>query len=132
MALLAKQGWRLLRHSYCLLARVYKARYYPNGCFLSAQLGSNPSFTRRSLLGSRGLLHSGIGWRIGVGTSVNIWNDSWLLGPRDGRLSRRSIDTRYTFVFDLISATNFALNEMVVHHVASKDQAARILSIPLV
>lgn len=84
VALLAKQGLRLLTQLDYLLTHVLKAKYFPNGCFLLACMGFNPSFTWCSLMGARGLLHLGTGWRISIGESVNIWNDHWILGLRDG------------------------------------------------
>lgn len=39
LTLLGKQGWRLLTQTESLVAKVYKARYYPQGNFLSAKLG---------------------------------------------------------------------------------------------
>ncbi|MBA0730526.1 hypothetical protein Golax_025872 [Gossypium laxum] len=44
-------------------------------------LGSYPSYTWRSLWITRGLLEKGLGWRVGTGTSISIWNDCWLPGP---------------------------------------------------
>lgn len=41
--LLGKQGWRLINNTDSLVARMYKARYYPKGNFLSAQLRGSPS-----------------------------------------------------------------------------------------
>lgn len=44
VALLGKQGWRLIVHLNMLVSRVYKARYYPNDNFLNAKIGTNPSY----------------------------------------------------------------------------------------
>ena len=44
LAMLAKQGWRLLMNPNSLVARVYKAKYYPHGGVLNASLGSRPSY----------------------------------------------------------------------------------------
>ncbi|XP_024043083.1 uncharacterized protein LOC112099827 [Citrus clementina] len=49
-ALVAKQGWRLVRYPNSLMARVMKARYYKNSTFWNAKVGSNPSFIWRSIL----------------------------------------------------------------------------------
>ena len=48
LAMLAKQGWRLLMNPNSLVARVYKAKYYPHGDVLNASLGSRPSYAWRS------------------------------------------------------------------------------------
>jgi hypothetical protein len=80
-ALLAKQGWRLLKFPKSLVARVMKAKYYPEGDFLTAQLGRRPSFAWRSIFQARRVVEEGMLWRIGDGESVWIWKDKWLLPP---------------------------------------------------
>uniref|UniRef100_A0A803NXZ1 Reverse transcriptase domain-containing protein n=1 Tax=Cannabis sativa TaxID=3483 RepID=A0A803NXZ1_CANSA len=45
----SKQGWRLLTNSSSLVVRVFQARYYTQGTFLDAELGSNPSYAWRSV-----------------------------------------------------------------------------------
>ncbi|KAA3482607.1 RNA-directed DNA polymerase reverse transcriptase family protein [Gossypium australe] len=62
LALLAKQGWKILRQPNCLFARVMKAKYFPKGEFMSARLGSYPSYTWRSIWGARQLLEKETGW----------------------------------------------------------------------
>ena len=49
LALLAKQGWRLQTCQSTLLYKVYKARYFSHGNFLTAELGNNPSFAWQSI-----------------------------------------------------------------------------------
>ncbi|KAH9647971.1 putative reverse transcriptase/RNA-dependent DNA polymerase [Citrus sinensis] len=46
--MLGKQGWRLLTNPNTLVARLLKARYYPNTSFAEAQLGSNPTILEGS------------------------------------------------------------------------------------
>jgi hypothetical protein len=75
-ALLAKQGWRLLKSPNSLAARILKAKYFPNGSFLKAKLGSKPSFAWRSIYDARDLLEAGLFWWIGNGKDVCIWGDS--------------------------------------------------------
>lgn len=43
LAMLAKQGWRLLKERNLLVSEVMKAKYYPRLCFLDAKVGANPS-----------------------------------------------------------------------------------------
>ena len=47
VALLAKQGWRLITCPDSLLSRVYEARYFPTSSFLEASIGNNPSYAWR-------------------------------------------------------------------------------------
>lgn len=48
-ALLAKQGWRLMKHKESLVARLLKARYFPRSTFIDAPVGSLSSYTWRSI-----------------------------------------------------------------------------------
>jgi hypothetical protein len=80
LALLAKQGWRLLTSPTSLFYRVYKAKYFPRCSFLKAKLGSNPSFIWRSILATRYIIQQGVQWKVGNGQSIDIWNNDW--GPQ--------------------------------------------------
>lgn len=56
IALLGKQGWHLMCNSESLVARVYKAMYYPRSSFLAVNMDSNPSFIWKSLMVAQDLL----------------------------------------------------------------------------
>jgi hypothetical protein len=49
MVMVAKQAWHLLNEPATLVARVYKARYFPTSSLLESNLGNNPSFAWRSI-----------------------------------------------------------------------------------
>jgi hypothetical protein len=49
-ALLAKQGWRLLKAPNSLCAKIMQEKYFPCGDFLSARLGRRPSYAWRSMI----------------------------------------------------------------------------------
>lgn len=49
LALLAKQGWRVIHIENSLLHRVWKAKYFPTSLFLEAELGKHSSFAWRGL-----------------------------------------------------------------------------------
>ncbi|KAA3461526.1 reverse transcriptase [Gossypium australe] len=49
VALLAKQGWGFMNNPNSLVAKVYKAKYFPNSTFINSSLGSNCSFTWKSM-----------------------------------------------------------------------------------
>jgi hypothetical protein len=80
-ALLAKQGWRIVKDQNSLVSHVLKAKYFPHNYFLVAEMGNRPSFVRRSLLSSKELLNEGLVWRIGDGSNIKIWQDKWLPTP---------------------------------------------------
>ena len=75
IAMLGKIGWKLCFASDTLVYRIFKAKYFPRGDFLKANLGSNPSFTWRSIFQSLPLLKQGVRWRIGNGTQIDVWTD---------------------------------------------------------
>ncbi|XP_031116576.1 uncharacterized protein LOC116020230 [Ipomoea triloba] len=78
VALLVKQGWRLLTTPNSLAGRLYKARYYPKSDFLEVSMGTNPSFCWRSIMAGQDILRKGCFRRIGNGHSTAIWKQSWL------------------------------------------------------
>ncbi|XP_062085599.1 uncharacterized protein LOC133791697 [Humulus lupulus] len=78
LAMLAKQGWRLLCKPDSLVGRVFKARYFPNSDFLSADLGQNPSFVWRSIWGAQDLVRLGVVRTIGNGDNTSITGHPWL------------------------------------------------------
>uniref|UniRef100_A0A803NPV8 Reverse transcriptase domain-containing protein n=1 Tax=Cannabis sativa TaxID=3483 RepID=A0A803NPV8_CANSA len=78
LAYLGKQGWRSITNENSLVAKLYKARYYPKGNFLSAELGPNPSFIWRSILEAKELLQAGLRRSICDGKTTSILNDHWL------------------------------------------------------
>ncbi|XP_045791311.1 uncharacterized mitochondrial protein AtMg00310-like [Trifolium pratense] len=73
-----KQSWRILTSPNILIAKLYKAKYYPNCSFLDSILGHNPSFVWRSICNSRFLIRAGFRWRIGDGNNIPLWNENWL------------------------------------------------------
>uniref|UniRef100_A0A2N9FBI7 Reverse transcriptase domain-containing protein n=1 Tax=Fagus sylvatica TaxID=28930 RepID=A0A2N9FBI7_FAGSY len=77
IALLAKQGWRLLTNTHSLFYKTFKAKYFSSGTFLQAKVGSNPSFLWRSFLAAREVLRDGMTWKVGNGRSIDIWLDKW-------------------------------------------------------
>lgn len=72
LAMLGKQGWRLMSKPESLVTKVYKVRYFPKGDFLESENGYNPSFIWRSLWKAKDLVKFGTRWRIGSGTKVQI------------------------------------------------------------
>lgn len=80
LALLGKQGWRLVVRDDSLVTKIFKARYYPNGSFLSSKLGSNPSFNWRSIIETQPIVRQGVRRMIGLGTYTSILKFSVVVG----------------------------------------------------
>lgn len=49
-----------------------------NSSFLGAKLGSNPSFIWHSIMEVQNTIKGGVRWRVGDGSSINIWYELWL------------------------------------------------------
>jgi hypothetical protein len=72
LAMLGKQGWRLMVNPDSLCARVLKGRYYHDGDFLSSTRKRHESHTWRAILAGCDVLSRGLIRRIGNGESTNI------------------------------------------------------------
>ncbi|XP_019150943.1 PREDICTED: uncharacterized protein LOC109147742 [Ipomoea nil] len=78
LALLGKQAWRLVTRPQTLVARVYKARYFPRCAFFDSKEGSNPSYIWRGLLAVKDVVREGCRRSIGNGLDTTIGNHAWL------------------------------------------------------
>lgn len=132
LSLLAKQGWRLLRNPNSLVAQLFKARYFPNCNFLDAVAQPGMSFTWRSILAGRKILHKGIRYQIGVGGNVSLWNDPWLPLPHSFKpFSAPMEGTESWMVSDIIDNANGEWVSSVIDELFTKEEANIILKIPL-
>lgn len=84
IAMLAKQGWRLMIEMNPLVTKIMKARYYPNMDFLWARIGDNPSYMWRSILAGQEVLRQGCRRNIGTGKDTFVWKDPWLPNVENG------------------------------------------------
>ncbi|KAL6228112.1 hypothetical protein ACLB2K_002066 [Fragaria x ananassa] len=128
-ALLAKQGWRLLRRPDALVARLLKAKYFSDTDFLHATCGSDPSFVWRSLLVGRDtVLKKGMRFTVGNGSSIKIWADPWLPLPHNFRpFSTPKEGTETWRVCDLMDEEAMEWVEHVVIELFTEEEAAMIL-----
>ncbi|XP_074293711.1 uncharacterized protein LOC141620847 [Silene latifolia] len=86
LALLGKQAWRLTTETESLWARFMKVRYYPNGDFLSSNIGNHPSYTWRGIHEAKEVLGLGLRRRIGNGLTTRVWGDAWVVPNQLGRV----------------------------------------------
>ena len=74
LAILAKQGWRLIQEQGSLLYGYFKVRYFPRGSFLEAIDVPNSSYVWKSLMAAQPILKNGCCWTVGDGSSICVTN----------------------------------------------------------
>ncbi|XP_062093901.1 uncharacterized protein LOC133799929 [Humulus lupulus] len=131
LALLSKQGWRLLCKPHSLVGRLFKARYYTNGSFLEAEMGSNPSYVWRSIFEARSLVVEGARLKVGNGSSIRMGHDPWL--PKATHRTPLSLHPELTnnLVQSLMIPVSLVWDRDLVRDIFSPEDAEIILSIPL-
>lgn len=77
-AFLAKISWRLLEKPKGLLGRILLSKYCPEGNLLCCSAPSSASHGWQSVLVGRNLLVKSLGWIVGDGATIKIWEDPWL------------------------------------------------------
>lgn len=130
LALVAKQGWRLLSNPTSLIARLYKALYFPRCYFLDADIGEVPSFSWRSIMEARPVLQAGVIWKVGSGTNINIWNDNWIPNTHYHTLIPH-VDCPYQVVAGLINHSTHYWDVCILQSLFSQEVVESILCIPL-
>ncbi|WVZ48964.1 hypothetical protein U9M48_000349 [Paspalum notatum var. saurae] len=129
LAMLAKQGWRIIHNAETVCARLLSAKYFPHGNILDAKPKRNMSYTWRSILQGLKLVKKGLIWRIRDGSSLNIWKDAWV--PRSW--SRQVITPRghsvLTRVSNLIDPSTGTWDEELVKEIFWEEDAELILSL---
>ncbi|GLT80072.1 hypothetical protein SLA2020_515330 [Shorea laevis] len=132
LAMLGKQGWRLLVNPESLVARLLKAKYYPRSDFLHAELKPSCSFTWRSICSASTLLKQGCRRLIGDGRSTDIWNDPWLPGHTQFYVqSPRPAGYELRYVCDLIDDDSHSWKHDLIQEIFNPHEAQLILSMPL-
>jgi hypothetical protein len=132
MALLAKQGWRIMQNEESLVAQVLKTKYFSKESFLSSRLGSNPSYVWRSIWGAKKLVQDGMIWRVGDGNSIKIWGDKWIDSTFSGMIqSPVRVLGKDAKVSELIDDSTKWWNFELIREVFQEDEAKRICSMTL-
>jgi hypothetical protein len=75
LVMLEKQIWSLAIEPESLCAQVLRAKYYPSGDLLRAELKKGALFTWQSLMAGMETFKRGHIWRVGNGDNINVWQD---------------------------------------------------------
>lgn len=78
VAFLAKISWRLLENPEGLLGRTLLSKYFPDGDLLNCKAPSSSSHGWQSILEGRDLLLKNLGWTVGDGADIKLWDEPWL------------------------------------------------------
>ncbi|CAL1353300.1 unnamed protein product [Linum trigynum] len=132
VAMLAKQAWKILQSPSAMLAKMYKARYHPQGSFLNAPTGTRPSWAWQGVLEGRKLLCKGLQWQVGSGTAIRILDDPWLpTSPPSSPILLPGVQLTDQFVASLINPLSRTWNKDLLCNYFTNDSVKLILSIPL-
>lgn len=131
IAMLARQGWRLLQNPESLCARVLQAKYFPSSSILDAQPVSGMSYIWRSILKGMNVVKEGMIWRVGSGENIKIWEDPWVPANPSRKLSTTQGAHLLTRVAELIDPVTNSWDIDLVNQTFSAADAANILIIPL-
>ncbi|VFQ89687.1 unnamed protein product [Cuscuta campestris] len=132
IAMLGKQGWRLLTNPDSLAAKIFRARYFPKTSFLEAKIGPNPSFVWRSMLEAQSLIKDAGRKRIGNGSETLVWSHAWLWDESSPSIStpRPEFCPDFPVSFLIDHSTNTWNLDMLQHWFSEEDRA-RILQVPI-
>ena len=131
LAMLGKQGWRLMSTPDTLVSKVFKAKYYPQGDFLEARLGHSPSFIWRSVWYSQLILKKGYRWKIGSGNSIRVWKDPWLRDVHNMRIETPIIEELQDLrVSDLFKPNTLDWDDIKLHQLFSHRDVKEIRNLP--
>jgi len=131
LAMLSKQGWRIMHNDDLLIPQCLKARYFPRSNFLKASAGYCPSYTWRSILQARVdvIEKTGI-WRVGDGRLVNVWEDNWLPYQNGHKIwSSKPPNCDIMFVSDLIHHDIRCWNAPLINEIFLPFKAQQILQL---
>ena len=115
LALLAKQCWRLLSEPDSLCARILRAKYFPGGNLLTCSLKKGSSYTWQSIWSGIQTFKRGHIWRVGDGSQINIWEDSWVPRSPTRKVMTPRANIVITKVSELIDVDNRAWDEQLIN-----------------
>ncbi|KAL8121049.1 hypothetical protein AgCh_017989 [Apium graveolens] len=132
LALLGKQCWNLMANSNSLVARVFKAKYYPGSSLFDATRGGGVSYVWSGLWQAKEHLKQGYRWIVGDGRSISVSTDPWIRGKAGFRIDEHNSSLLSGLkVSDLLVPGSNTWDDDKVHSLFSNCDAKCILAIPV-
>ncbi|CAN1779651.1 Putative ribonuclease H protein At1g65750 [Linum perenne] len=130
--MLGKQGWKFQTQPDALVTRIFKARYFPRGDFLSAPKGNGPSYVWQSIRRSQLVIHRGSRWRLGTGSQVPVWGAQWLRDDSNlSLITERDESLEGLKVCDLLIPGLLEWDQEIIESLFEQRDAEEIVSVPL-
>ena len=120
-----------MTNPHSLVARIYKARYYPQSNFLSAKIGGSPSYIWRSILEAQQMLKQGMACRLGTGDLISITEDPWLPDVENPFIQTIHPAIQNAKVSSLMVSGENKWDEDLLEDIFDERDINLILSIPL-
>ena len=132
LAMLAKQGWRLLQHEDSLVHKCFKAKYFPRCSFLDAGDVPNSSYVWKNMLAAQPILKQGCCWRVGNRSAIQVLKDKWLPNHPTNRVLHPPLEEEWEWrVDELIDWTCCVWDRQIIEKSFHREDAEAILRIPL-
>jgi hypothetical protein len=132
LAMIAKQGWNIMTKPQTLVARLFKARYFPNSSLFDSKIGHNPSYAWRGIWKARQILMNGCRWSIGDGTRIKIMTEPWLREKEGAWISSPQIQGAYELtVNDLLHPNGNEWDKEKIVSLFPMHVVNSIMNIPL-
>lgn len=88
IALLGKYCWNFMSNPMSLVARLYKAKYFPSTHLLKVTHGQGASFIWNDIWMAKEELKKGFRWVLGNGEDIVATKDPWLRQKRDFKVEQ--------------------------------------------
>lgn len=79
-SMLASQWWRIMHNTVSLAYMVLKEKYFPYQDPIKVQHRASSSYLWRSLMAGCVIIKKGNHWRVGNGSSIDVWRHRWVRG----------------------------------------------------
>ncbi|XP_059450901.1 uncharacterized protein LOC132181678 [Corylus avellana] len=127
-----KEVWRMWESPDSFIAKIMKAKYFPNCSILDAPKGKRPSFAWRSIQSTCDIVREGLIWRVGNGEKIRIWQDKWLHNPNDYMIqSQPTVLAPTARVCELVDRDTKWWKTNLIEQIFSPAEVKMILAIPL-
>jgi hypothetical protein len=131
LAMLTRQGWRLIENPDSLCAEVLKVKYFSTGSLLDAKEILGCSYSWRSIVRGIQALKECLIWRVGNGEKINIWLGPWIPNKITWRSSTPRGRILVNRVCDLIDPTTGTWDQDLTRNLFWEEDANLIFAIPL-